>query len=140
MDEGDRHVARILVIDDDASIRRLLRGVLERQGYDVVEAEDGYEGLQRYWTEIPDVVITDMQMPGMDGLQLIMELRRTCPTAKIIAISGGQRTLNQARPLAQCVFEKPFQLGNFMAAVRELVSAAACPVLSNAAMAVSHHV
>jgi len=132
-------VARILVVDDDASIRSILRGVLEQQGYEVVEAEDGYEGLQCYWAELPDVVITDMQMPGMDGLQLIMELRRTCPAAKIIAISGGRRTLNLARPLAQGAFEKPFQLGNLIAAVRELVSTTACPALSHAAMAASSH-
>jgi len=132
-------VARILVVDDDASIRSLLRGMLERQGYEVVEAEDGCEGLQCYWTALPDLVITDLQMPGMDGLELIMEVRRACPTAKIIAISGGQRALNLARPLTQCAFEKPFQLGSFMVAVRELLAAVASPGLDHAMMAASLH-
>jgi DNA-binding response OmpR family regulator len=112
--------------------------VLERQGYEVIEAEDGDEGLRYYWAALPDLVITDMQMPGMDGLELITELRRICPAAKIIAISGGLRTLNQARSLTQGAFEKPFQLGNFVAAVRELVAVAAGPVQNRAALAVSH--
>jgi YesN/AraC family two-component response regulator len=73
--------------------------VLERQGYSVVEAENGYEGLQYYGAEPTDLVITDMQMPVMDGLQMIMELRRTFPTAKIIAISGGQRALAMVKTL-----------------------------------------
>lgn len=128
-------MARILVIDDDASIRFLLRGLLEMQGYDVIEAENGSEGLQCYWAESPDLVITDMQMPVMDGMQLILELRRACPRAKIIAMSGGQRTLNLARPLTQRTFEKPFQLGQMLAAIQDLVSVAETPELEHGAVA-----
>jgi DNA-binding response OmpR family regulator len=132
-------VARILVIDDDASIRRMLRGVLEMHGYEVVEAENGNEGLQYFWTAFPDVVITDMQMPIMDGLQVIVELRHSCPTAKIIAISGGQRVLNRARPLTQYAFEKPFQLAHLVAAVETLISMVEDPAMPPA-MAVAHRV
>lgn len=140
MYERDPYVARILVIDDDASLRLLLRGVLERQGYSVVEADNGYAGLQCYGAELPDVVITDMQMPVMDGLQLILELRRTCPTAKIIAISGGKKTLNLAKPLTQWAFEKPLQIGQVLAAVQELVSAPETSAHGQPAMAASHDV
>jgi CheY-like chemotaxis protein len=116
-------MARILVIDDDASLRGLVRSVLEGQGYEVVEATNGAEGLACYGVAPADVVITDMQMPVMDGLQVILALRRTCAPAPIIAISGGVNTLDLVRPLTQRTFEKPFQLRSLLAAVHELV----CP-------------
>jgi DNA-binding NtrC family response regulator len=134
-DMRETHVARILVIDDDASIRSLLRGLLEMQGYEVIEAENGSAGLRCYWAESPDLVITDMQMPVMDGMQLILELRRTCPRAKIIAMSGGQRTLNLARPLTQHAFEKPFQLRQMLAAIQDLVSVVETPALEHGTVA-----
>jgi DNA-binding NtrC family response regulator len=116
-------VARILVIDDDESIRFLLRTVLEFQGYDVIEAENGYEGLLCYQAEPADLVITDMQMPVMDGLELITELRRTFPRAKVIAISGGRRTLEIAKTFTPHTFEKPFSLEEVVDTVHELVAA-----------------
>ncbi len=116
-------MARILVIDDDESIRFLLRAVLEFQGYDVIEAENGYEGLLCYQAEPADLVITDIQMPVMDGLELLMELRRTFPRAKVIAISGGRRTLEAARTFTPHTFEKPFSLEEVVDTVHELVAA-----------------
>ena len=116
-------MARILVIDDDESIRFLLRAVLEFQGYDVIEAENGYEGLLRYQVEPADLVITDMQMPVMDGLELLMELQRTFPRVKVIAISGGRRTLEVAKTFTPHTFEKPFSLEEVVDTVHELVAA-----------------
>ena len=83
-------MARILVVDDDKVMRLLLRAMLERQGHSVVEAENGDEGLSYYRAAPTDLVITDIQMPVMDGLQMIKALRGDFPTAKIIAISGGK--------------------------------------------------
>jgi len=116
-------VARILVIDDDAAMRCLLRTVLELHGYDVVEAENGYEGLLYYQAEPTDVVITDMQMPVMGGLELITELQRNFPWAKVIAISGGRRSLAVARTFTPHTFEKPFSLEEVLDTVQELVYA-----------------
>jgi len=115
-------VAQILVVDDDESMRFLLRTVLELQGYDVIEAENGHEGLLRYQAEPTDLVITDMQMPVMDGLELIIELQRAFPWVKVIAISGGRRTLEVARTFTQYTFEKPFSLEEVLDTVQELVS------------------
>ena len=126
-------MARILVIDDDESIRYLLRVVLEFQGYDVIEAENGYEGLLCYQAEPADLVITDMQMPVMDGLELITELQRTFPRAQVIAISGGRRTLEMARTFTPYTFEKPFSLEEVLDTVHELVAAAMPSELGHAA-------
>ncbi len=116
-------MARILVVDDDESIRFLLRAVLEFQGYDVIEAENGYEGLLCYQAEPADLVITDMQMPVMDGLELLMELQRTFPRVKVIAISGGRRTLEVAKAFTPHTFEKPFSLEEVVDTVYEIVAA-----------------
>src|SRR5215467_10255520 len=94
-------VACILIVDDDQFVRSLLRAVLEHQGYSVIEAESGAEGLQAYQTQPTDVVITDIQMPGMDGLEMSIQLQRAFPTARIIAMSGGKTTLNMAKTLVQ---------------------------------------
>lgn len=136
---GDALVARILVIDDDESIRILLRTVLELQGYDVVEAENGYAGLQCYQAEPIDLVITDMLMPVMDGVEMITELQRDFSWVKIIAISGGRRALEVARTLTPYVFEKPFSLGKLLDTVRELVCAPTSSELEYSAVAVAHH-
>jgi DNA-binding NtrC family response regulator len=136
-------VARILVIDDDESIRFLLRTVLELQGYNVVEAENGYEGLLYCQAEPTDVVITDMQMPVMDGLALITELRSTFPWVKVIAISGGRRGLEMARTFTRYTFEKPFSLEAVLDTVQELVATPMPAALGHGAVgaaAMSHGV
>jgi len=126
-------VARILVIDDDESIRFLLRTVLEIQGYDVVEAENGYEGLLCYQAEPADVVITDILMPVMDGLAMMTELQSACPWVKVIAISGGRKDLEMAKTFTRYIFEKPFSLEEILDTVHELVSAPMPAVLGHSA-------
>jgi two-component system, OmpR family, response regulator len=113
-------VPRILAIDDNAAIRELLRIVLEGEGYEVIEAADGAEGLQRYQAAPTDLVITDLQMPGMDGLELLMALQRLVPTPVLMAISGDRDALTQARRFTQHTFEKPLPLEQVLAAVRNL--------------------
>jgi CheY-like chemotaxis protein len=116
-------VARILVVDDDAAVRLLLCTLLERRGHSVVEAENGDEGLRYYRAAPADLVITDIQMPVMDGLQMIKELRGAFPTVKIIAISGEKGGLAAAQPLSQCTFEKPLYMEEFLDAVQKFASA-----------------
>ena len=111
---------RILVIDDNAAIRELLRFILEEEGYEVIEAADGAEGLQRYLSAPTDLVITDLQMPGMDGLELLQALRRVVPTPVLMAISGDQEALTQAQALTPYTFAKPLPLEQVLAAVRNL--------------------
>ena len=114
---------RILVVDDEAMIRTLLRAVLEREGYEVSEAINGADGLQQYQATLPDLVITDLQMPVMDGFQLLQELQRMAPPPAVIAISGDQHTLMQARALTPYTFAKPLPLQQLLATVRALVAA-----------------
>jgi two-component system, chemotaxis family, chemotaxis protein CheY len=116
-------VARILVVDDDQAVRLLLRAMLERRGHAVVEATNGNEGLQYYRAAPTDLVITDIQMPVMDGLQMIKELRDDFPTARVIAISGEKGQLAAAQTCSQCTFEKPLYMEAFLDDVQKFASA-----------------
>ena len=80
---------RILVIDDDPDIRRLLRLALEDAGYDVREAQEGDDGLAIARQERCALAIVDLFMPGKEGLETILALRREMPQIKLIAMSGG---------------------------------------------------
>ena len=111
---------RILIIDDNAAIRELLRLILEEEGYQVIEAADGAEGFQRYQADPTELVITDMKMPGMDGLELLQVLRRVVPTPVLMAISGDRDTLTQARRLTPHTFAKPLPLEQVLVTVRNL--------------------
>ena len=65
----------ILFVDDEEQIRKLITSYLQRQGYVVTVATDGYEGLKAIRAKMPDLVITDVNMPNMDGITLVRELR-----------------------------------------------------------------
>jgi DNA-binding NtrC family response regulator len=120
-------MARILVVDDDDQIRALLRVTLEREGHEVVEAADGNIALTLYHQSPADLVITDIIMPEKEGIEMIMELRRSDPEVKIIAISGGG-SMNPVSYLkwasefgAQRSFTKPIDREDLLTAVGELL-------------------
>ena len=116
-------MATILVIDDQETIRTLLRAVLEGAGHEVLEASNGLLGLERSRERAPDVVILDLLMPEMNGLELMAELKRSLPHVKVIAISGshkGEGGLLAAKRLgAHQTFQKPFELRAVVQAVRD---------------------
>jgi CheY-like chemotaxis protein len=84
-------MAHVLVIDDDVDVRWVIRRAVQADGHTVSEAGDGDEGLQRFAEQPPDLVITDILMPGREGIETIIELRRRRPELPILAISGGSR-------------------------------------------------
>jgi signal transduction histidine kinase/DNA-binding NarL/FixJ family response regulator len=93
---------RTVIIDDTADLRDLLRLALDRGGFDVVgEAGDGKAGIDVVRAERPDVVLLDLSMPVMDGLEALPTIRRTCPAAKIIVLSGFGATQMSERAMAQ---------------------------------------
>ena len=120
-------MALILIIDDNNQFRAMLREMLERTGYEIVEASDGKEGLKLYREKATDLIITDLIMPEKEGLETIMELRRDFPDVKIIAISGGGRLdpgqyLSMAKGFgARYTFTKPVEREELLQAVEELL-------------------
>lgn len=79
----------ILIVDDEEQVRAFLKKALTAFGYDVVEANNGFQALEVWKKTSPDVVVTDLLMPEKGGLSLITEMRRVKPDQKIIAVSGG---------------------------------------------------
>ena len=82
-------MALILVIDDDGFYRGVIRRILEDGGHQVLETEEGREAVDLYRQFRPDVVVTDIFMPGMDGGEVIRALRAVDNHVKIVAVSGG---------------------------------------------------
>ena len=82
-------MALILCIDDDGFYRGVLRRMLQDDGHQVVEAANGHEGLECFRNWQPDLVVTDMRMPGFDGGQVICKLREMSKTIPILAVSGA---------------------------------------------------
>ena len=120
-------MSRILVIDDDAQIREMLRQMLEREGYEIAEASDGREGLKLYHEEPADLVIIDLIMPGKEGIETIRELKQDVPDVKIIAVSGGGKIAPEeylylaGKMGAQRTITKPVEREEMLKAVRELL-------------------
>src|ERR1035437_502917 len=79
---------KILIIDDNILIRKLLRGTLSKLGYAVLEAEDGESGLAMVRKDHPDLVITDFQMPGIDGLEVLSEIRKMKINLPVILLTA----------------------------------------------------
>jgi two-component system cell cycle response regulator CpdR len=85
-------MARILIVDDEEDVRIALKQVLERAGYEVTVAATGNEGLDVMKREGADLVITDVIMPGVDGIATAKQIREKYRDTRIIVISGGGRT------------------------------------------------
>lgn len=107
-------MAKILVIEDDEALRSLMARALRSKGHEVVVARDGAEGLEVSEREHPELVVTDLYMPNVDGIEAIMALRSRDPGLPIVAVSGGDSrasflALDSAGDLgATVVLAKPF--------------------------------
>jgi DNA-binding NtrC family response regulator len=106
-------VARILVVDDKASMRKMLSGALSAQGHDVRSVAGGGEALQAIKRQAAALVLTDLRMPGLDGLELCRELRKRAPETAVVVMTayGGVDTAVEAMRLGAANFlTKPFSL------------------------------
>ncbi len=123
-------MARILIIDDDQLVRAALVLLLEHNGHEVVEAANGKEAFAVFQARRPDLVVTDIIMPEMDGFETIRAMRKVAPEMKIIAISGGaligsQDILQMASRFgADETFAKPIDRHEFLSSVSRLLAEA----------------
>jgi DNA-binding NtrC family response regulator len=118
-------MASILLVEDDEQMRNLLSDILRREGYEVVVAQDGQEAVRLYHQRPTDLIVTDLLMPEKEGLEMIIELHRSHPELRIIAMTGGG-DMNPDALLKMASFfgawrilHKPFSLGAFLHAVDE---------------------
>src|SRR6185436_8278840 len=112
--------ARILVVEDDGAIRRAIAAQLRGEGYDVTEAEDGKDALAQVKREKPDLILTDLAMPVMDGFSLIAAIRKSLPVPVIVlSVRGGEVDRVRALDLGADDFvAKPFSVAELLARVR----------------------
>lgn len=116
----------ILVVDDDGIYRTMMVRVLARAGFSVSGVRSGREALDHLKHGTPSVVVTDILMPDMDGLELIREIRRTGRGIGIVAISGGGDPIFDFLPAASIfgadvTMRKPFELSTLVTAVQSLL-------------------
>ncbi len=122
-----RDMARILVIDDQEPIRRIVRRALENERHEVLDASDGELGMQLLERETVDIVITDIFMPGQDGIVTLREIRKKFPSLNVIVMSGGDSTgmldLRKDAELLGAVksLQKPFTAREIVDVVRSVL-------------------
>lgn len=117
--------SKVLVIDDQPGIRRLLVEVLAEEGYTVLTAANGYEGVQQVKDTNPDLVLMDMKMPGMDGIETLRELKRIGKADRVIMMTayGELELVNQAQQLgAYTYITKPFDIINLCQMVSQQIA------------------
>ena len=117
--------AKLLIVDDSALSRRTLRRILESAGYEVVEADDGMTALELYFLEKPNLVLLDLVMKGMYGLDVLVKLREMDPNALVVIASADiqsstRKLVDEAGALA--FINKPFVSEQVIAAVESALA------------------
>ena len=112
---------RVLVVDDSALARRSSRRILESAGYEVIEADDGMAALEQYFVHKPRVVILDLVMKGMYGLDVLAKLREMDPEARVIVVSADVQ--HSSREMVHSgggvdFLTKPVEAGSLLTAVK----------------------
>ncbi len=108
---------KILVVDDESGIRFLLSEVLLNKGFEVSLASDGQESLDKLEQDHFDLVVTDINMPRLDGVAMLKQMKKTCRDVKIIIMTGNptdQRLLDKELPHVESHLFKPFGIENFL--------------------------
>ncbi len=119
---------RILVVDDDADVRDMICRTLEASGYEAIPAAGGRQAVQRLEQDAPDLVITDVVMPEMDGYEVLRRLQFLAPKVRALVMSGGgdllpEHCLDAARRLgAPAILRKPFTRAEMLAAVQQALN------------------
>lgn len=117
--------ARILVVDDSGFARRTLKQILEGAGHTVEEAQDGHDALERYFLNKPDLVMLDMVMDGMNGLEVLAKLRELDQDAKVVMATADVQTSTRAEAQAAGAsgfITKPFEREQVLKTVSTVVT------------------
>ena len=116
----------ILVVDDEAAIRASLQGILEDEGFQVITADDGLEGVASVQREVPDLVLLDIWMPRLDGLETLQRLKELAPHLMVIMISGHgtiETAVRSTKLGAYDFIEKPLSLEKVVLTVNNALAA-----------------
>jgi len=119
-------MAKILVVDDEEPIRTLVSKIVAKDGHEIMEAENGVHACKSFQDADIDLIITDLVMPEQNGIEMIIQLKKTHPAVKVIAISGGSGFSGQIDLLsvakllgAKHIIKKPFTVDQIREAVND---------------------
>jgi CheY-like chemotaxis protein len=122
-------MAHIMVVEDDVQFRQMLLDMLQQDGHQVVQAGNGIEAMKALAALRPDLIITDILMPGMDGVEFIMELSKQDSVTPMIAMSGGRRSITAEFNLDSAVLlgvkstlVKPFSRSDLRSAIEQALA------------------
>ncbi|HLN22283.1 MAG TPA: response regulator [Bacteroidales bacterium] len=118
-------MAKILIIDDSSLSRRLLRKILEEASYEVIEASDGYSALEVFTFEEPQLVMLDLTMPGINGFEVLKQLKRINPAVKVIVASADVQSMTRDQAFregADGFINKPFVTTEITELVQTILS------------------
>lgn len=126
-------MARVLVVDDDANIRLLLREELTYAGHTVSCASDGPEGLEAAAVQCPEIVVLDVKMPGMDGIEVLRHLKRRCPEVRVLLFTAYGDHRGEAMTLgADGYVVKSFELSRLTDEIARVLNSSPARPSSNA--------
>lgn len=129
-------MAKVLIAEDEAGVREFVARALEIAGHDVTTAEDGLLALDALDGEEFDLLLTDIVMPGMDGIALALKVADTWPETRILLMSGyaaERQRAHNLEALVHRVVAKPFSLKDISAAVSDTLARPAMPAMSRSA-------
>lgn len=113
-------MAKILIVDDSSLARRMLRQILEQRGHTTLEASEGLAAIEQYFIEKPDLVLLDLVMTGMPGLEVLEQLRQMDRDAKVIVATADLQDITRSeveKAGAKAVINKPFMATKVIDAV-----------------------
>lgn len=116
---------KILIVDDAAFMRMMLKDILTKEGYEVIEAADGVDAVDKYKANTPDIVTMDITMPNMDGIQALKEIKKMNGNAKVImcsAMGQQQMVIEAIQNGAKDFIVKPFQADRVKEAIASVAA------------------
>jgi two-component system chemotaxis response regulator CheY len=117
-------MTRILIVEDEPDLQHLLKIFLSKAGYEIQLASDGAQGLQKVQESRPDLIVTDIMMPNMDGLEMIHEIRKTIPKEELpIIVSSAVAPDAASQALTNGYMRKPITMGQLKGLVEKVLHA-----------------
>lgn len=132
------HRKRILIVEDEAPLRAILRMMLEMEGHQVSEASDGAEGLNLFKAGEFDLVITDYEMPVMQGNKLAVGIKLLAPSLPILMVTGSGKAQRDARNPVDALLSKPFTVGELRGTIGKLLAESPAPAECSAVPSVEN--
>ena len=116
--------SRILFVEDEADLNLIVADTLREQGYEVITAFDGKDGLEKYWSKRPDIVVADVMMPKMDGFSMAKEIRKLSPTVPLLFLTAKSaiEDIEEGFEIgANDYLKKPFELRELIIRIKALL-------------------